>query len=553
MGTDAPSPAPGWWRRAVVYQVYIRSFADADGDGIGDVAGIRSRIPYLRDLGVDAIWVTPWYPSPMRDGGYDVADYRGIDPRLGSLADADALIAEAHAAGLRVLVDLVPNHTSADHRWFREAVASPPGSPARDRYLFRYGRGDDGAEPPNDWGSVFGGPAWTRLTGPDGRPEQWYLHLFDPSQPDLDWSHPDVRAEFESILRFWFDRGVDGFRIDVASGLSKADGLPDLGSVRQAGGGGIPDDHPHFDRPEVHAIYRRWREIARGYDPERVLLGEVHVSSPERLARYLRPDELHGAFNFHFMRGAFEAPVLHAAIDETMRSHAPVGAAPAWVFSNHDEPRHASRFGRPMTAITTRDVDEPLPVDLALGTRRARAATLLLLALPGAVYLYQGEELGLPEVMDIPAALREDPIFFRTGGAILGRDGCRVPLPWSGSEPPFGFGPAGSVPWLPQPADWAALTAEAQAADPGSMLALYRTALRLRREHAGFGGEYFRWVPSPERTLHFERDGFLRCALNLSESPMPLPARRRPLLASVAFAGDELPPDAAAWYVAEAG
>ncbi|MFM2105016.1 MAG: hypothetical protein RL338_48 [Chloroflexota bacterium] len=553
MGTHAPSPAPGWWRRAVVYQVYIRSFADADGDGIGDVAGIRSRIPYLRDLGVDAIWVTPWYPSPMRDGGYDVADYRGIDPRLGSLADADALIAEAHAAGLRVLIDLVPNHTSADHPWFREAVASPPGSPARDRYLFRDGRGEDGAAAPNDWGSVFGGPAWTRLTGPDGRPEQWYLHLFDPSQPDLDWSHPDVRAEFESILRFWFDRGVDGFRIDVASGLAKADGLPDLAAAARAGGGGIPDEQPHFDRPEVHDIYRRWREIARSYDPERVLLGEVHVSSPERLARYLRPDELHGAFNFHFMRGAFEASVLHDAIDETMLSHASVGAAPAWVFSNHDEPRHASRFGRPMTAITTRDVDESLPVDLPLGTRRARAATLLLLALPGAVYLYQGEELGLPEVMDLPAGLREDPIFFRTGGTILGRDGCRIPLPWSGTAPPFGFGPAGTVPWLPQPEDWAALTAEAQAADPGSMLSLYRAALRLRREHAGFDGEYFRWVPSPERTLHFEREAFLRCALNLSEDPMPLPTRRRPLLSSVDFEGDELPPGAAAWYVAAAG
>ena len=536
-----------WWTRGVVYEVYIRSFADADGDGSGDIEGIRQRLPYLRALGVDAIWITPWYPSPLADGGYDVADHRAIHPDFGTLEDADRLVHDAHEAGLRVLLDLVPNHTSAEHPWFRRALAEPAGSAARGRYIFRDGGGPAGDEAPNNWQSAFGGPAWTRVSEPDGRPGQWYLHLFAPEQPDLDWDSPEVRDEFEAILRFWFDRGIDGFRIDVAHGLVKEAGLPDV-APGVATAWPVPPDHPHWDRPGIHEIHRGWRRVADAYDPPRILVGEVTVTDQPRLTAYLRPDELNGAFNFLFMESEWDAAALRGAIDRSLASHARVRTLPTWVLSNHDATRHVTRLGRPFTGIRTRAEDDVLPSDVALGRRRARAAALLMLALPGAAYLYQGEELGLPEVEDLPVETLRDPVWTRSGGAIRGRDGCRVPLPWSGTSPPFGFGSAGTSPWLPQPAAWAELTVEAQLDDPGSMLELYRAALRLRRAHPGLRGTTLRWLASPPGTLHFERGNGLHVAVNLAAGPMPLPAGRRTLLASGAPGDGPLGVDEAAWF-----
>ncbi|MGW8846638.1 glycoside hydrolase family 13 protein [Streptomyces xiamenensis] len=544
------TPATPWWRTAVSYQVYIRSFADGNGDGIGDIAGLRARLPYLKELGVDAIWVTPWYPSPMKDGGYDVADYRAIDPSFGTLAEAEEMIAEAHAHGIRVLLDIVPNHTSDQHTWFAEALASPPGSPERDRYLFRDGRGPDGSLPPNDWRSRFGGRAWTRTTDPDGTPGQWYLHLFAPEQPDLNWASREVRAEFESILRFWFDRGVDGFRVDVAHGLAKDPALPDLG---------IPEEllfeherhregHPHWDHDDVHEIYQSWRKIADSYAGDRVFVAEAHVRE-DRLANYLRSDELHTAFNFPFLTAPWEPEALRSVIDRNLASHGEVGAPATWVLANHDVTRQVTRFGRKKTLLGEHgyDIESAGPCDLDLGTRRARAAALLMLALPGNAYLYQGEELGLWEVEDIPEALLRDPTWERTGGTVRGRDGCRVPMPWSGAEAPFGFGPRGSKPWLPQPREWHGRTAQTQSGTPGSMLELYRSALRLRRGQRGFAAESLRWLEAPPGVLSFERAAVLRCAVNLSSEPYPLAKDWGVLLSSDRIENGKLPPDSTVW------
>jgi alpha-glucosidase len=540
-----------WWRTAVVYQLYIRSFADGDGDGIGDIAGIRERLGHIAGLGVDAIWITPWYPSPMADAGYDVADYRDVDPTFGTLDDARALIGEAHDAGLRVILDLVPNHTSSRHPWFLEALAAGPGTGARERYLFRDGR-DGGGRPPNDWRSVFGGPAWTRVTDGDGRPGQWYLHLFAPEQPDLNWADPSVRTAFEDTLRFWFDLGVDGFRIDVAHGLVKAPGLPDLGyDERDGGRSGLllaedVDDHPHWDLDAVLDVYRSWRAIADGYGG-RTFVAEAVVGAPHRVARYVRRDTLHTAFNFAFMKSPWDAGALRSVIDETFDALGAVGAPATWVLSSHDETRVVTRYGRADTAARDLSVERAEPTDLALGTRRARAAALLVLALPGGAYVYQGEELGLGQVEDLPDEVLQDPMVARSGGAVRGRDGCRVPLPWSGQAPPFGFGPVGCVPWLPQPAAWRQRTVEAQDADPGSMLALYRRALALRGSDPRLAGEAFRWLPAPAEVLLFERGGGLWCAVNLGDRPWSPPASSRVLVESAPLDASGLQADAAAW------
>ncbi|GAB2577850.1 alpha-glucosidase [Paractinoplanes abujensis] len=506
-----------WWRHAVFYQVYVWSFADSDGDGIGDLPGVRSRLPYLRDLGVDAVWLNPFYPSPQADNGYDVADYRDVDPRFGTLADADALIRDAHDLGLRIIIDLVPNHTSSEHPWFRAALADGPGSAARRRYLFRDGRGPGGAQPPNNWTSNFGGRAWTRV--PDG---QWYLHLFAPAQPDLDWTSAEVRDEFHSILRFWLDRGVDGFRIDVAHGLAKDPQMPDLGADPTRTGA----CHPHWDVDEVHDVYRGWRQVLDTYPGDRMFVGEVVVQSVERLALYLRPDELHTAFNFALLMAPWQAAALRRAIGDSIAALAAVGAPPTWVLSNHDETRHVTRYGGG-----------------TLGVRRARAAALLMLALPGGAYLYQGEELGLPEV-ELPDRVRRDPVFYRTGGAQRGRDGCRVPLPWSGNVPSFGFGP-GREAWLPQPATWRALTAERQAADPSSMLQLYRAALTLRRPIDPAAP--LTWLPTGPDVLAFRRGPGFVCVANLGDAPAPLPAGASVMLASGPIDAGTLPADTTAW------
>jgi alpha-glucosidase len=502
-GTPSAGPErrPGWWRDAVIYQVYPRSFADGNGDGMGDLAGIRSRLPHLADLGVDAVWLSPFYASPQADAGYDVSDYRRIDPVFGDLDDAEALIGDAHRLGLRVIVDLVPNHSSDQHEWFRRALAEGPGSPLRARYHFRPGKGDRGEEPPNDWESIFGGPAWTRSKNPDGTPGEWYLHLFAPEQPDFNWDSPAVQDEFRSVLRFWLDLGVDGFRIDVAHGMVKAPGLPDMGHGEQLkllGSQALP----FFDQDGVHEIYRSWRAILQEYGGDRIGVAEAWTPSPDRTALYLRADELHQAFNFHYLKADWDAAALREVIDTSLDSLRPVGAATTWVLSNHDVVRHVTRFGG--------------------GPRRARAATLVMLALPGSAYLYQGEELGLPEVEDLPDEVRQDPSFFRSNGQKGLRDGCRVPIPWTEDGPSYGFGDGGS--WLPQPAEWGALSVAAQTGDPDSTLELYRTALRLRRDHPDLGaGDAVEWLPAPEGVLAFRRGAFV-CTANTGTEAVELPA-----------------------------
>jgi len=520
-----------WWRSAVIYQIYVRSFADADGDGMGDLPGIRSRLPYLRQLGIDAVWLTPFYPSPQADAGYDVADYRDVDPRFGTLADFDGLVADAHALGIRVIVDVVPNHTSSAHAWFQAALATEPGSRERARYLFRDGPATDGDEPPNDWRSSFGGPAWTRVVASDGRPGQWYLHLFDTGQPDLDWMNGEVRAEFESILRFWFDRGVDGFRIDVAHGLAKDPDMPDLaGRFRP---GPAPTGHPHWDQDEVHDVYRTWREISDSYPGERIFVGEVWLHTPEQVARYVRPGELHTAFNFHFLLAPWDATAMRAAIDRSMGALVEVGAPPTWVLSNHDVTRHVTRYGGGEQ-----------------GRRRARAAALLMFALPGGAYVYQGEELGLEEVEDLPDEVRQDPTFYRTGGTRKGRDGCRVPIPWGGTEPPFDFGP-GPTAWLPQPDGWAARTVAAEDGEPGSMLELYRRTLALRRRLPALGDGTMAWIDVAPRVLAFRREPGFVCLVNFLDEPVQLPRDLRDM--EVLLSSEPLdrpgvlPPDSATW------
>ena len=534
--------AGAWWRSAAIYQVYVRSFADGDGDGIGDIAGIRARLGYVRDLGVDAIWLNPWYVSPQADAGYDVADYRDIDPVFGTLGEAEALIAEAHELGIRVIVDIVPNHCSDQHPWFRAALASGPGSAERRRFVFRPGRGVDGEEPPNNWPSNFAGSSWTRVTEADGAPGEWYLHQFAPEQPDFNWANPEVHAEFEALLRFWLDRGVDGFRIDVAHGLVKAAGLADAG----------PDDRrgrmPFEDQDGVHDIWREWRRITDSYPGERVLVGEVWVPDPERFSRYLRRDELHSAFNFDFLRAPWGATPMRAVINETLATHALVGAPATWVLSNHDVPRHVTRYGRVDTSFEFGHSQLGAATDRELGTRRARAAALLTLALPGGVYVYQGDELGLSEVEDIPDELRQDPMWERSGHLDGVRDGCRVPMPWSGDEPPFGFSPDGSAPpWLPQPADWKGFTVAAQVGRDESMLSLYRDALRLRRTTPGLGDGPMAWVPSDPDVLAFTRGDEFACVVNMSNGPVALPPHEEVMLTSGPLDAGLLPTDTAVW------
>ncbi|GAA1865266.1 glycoside hydrolase family 13 protein [Asanoa iriomotensis] len=529
-----------WWRDAVIYQIYPRSFADSDGDGIGDLPGIVGRLGHLSELGVDAVWLSPFYPSPQADAGYDVADYRDVDPIFGRLSDADKLISSAHERGLRVIVDLVPNHTSSQHRWFQAALAAAPGSRERDRYVFRDGKAGG---PPNSWHSVFGGDAWTQL--PDG---QWYLHLFDAGQPDLNWDNPEVRAEFEDILRFWLDRGVDGFRVDVAHGLVKQADLADwhlpMLPLTSEGTEGGPRP-PMWDQDGVHEIYRRWRKILDGYPGERILVAEAWVQPAERLAAYVRPDEMHQAFNFEYLEASWTAAAQRSVISRSLAASAAVGAPTTWVLSNHDVIRHASRLALPVGSPRPNGIGarDPQP-DAVLGLRRARAATLLMLSLPGSAYVYQGEELGLPEHTTLPDESRQDPTWFRTGGASVGRDGCRVPIPWEADSPSYGFGPSDAS-WLPQPAVFGELALDRQLGVPGSTYSLYVSALRLRREH-GLGRGSVTWVPAPDDVVAF-RNGDVLVLTNFGSGSTALPAGAEVLLSSEPVSGLEVPGDVTVW------
>ena len=528
IGDNGGDPAP-WWAGAVVYQVYPRSFADGNGDGIGDLPGLCERLPYLAEIGVDAIWLTPFYPSPLHDGGYDVSDYTDVDPRLGALGDFDKLVELAKNHGIRVIVDLVPNHCSWDHPLFKQALAAPPGSPERALFIFREGRGPGGAEPPNNWPSRFGGRAWTRV--PDG---QWYLHLFDSSQPDWNWRDPRVPAMFEQILRFWLDRGIGGFRVDVAHGLFKD---PDLADVPDATLTNRPSGYYH--RPEVHAVYRRWREILDSYPRDgfpgrRTAIGEVWADSADTLKPYLAPDGLPQVFNFELVQSSWTAGAIRSAIEAT-NAFADGSRAP-WVIGNHDVIRPVTRWG----------------------PDAARAAALLLLALPGSGYVYQGEELGLPEVDDIPDAARQDPAFRRTKGEEVGRDGCRVPLPWSAGGSSFGFSGTdrdftSAPPWLPQPPWWGEYSVATESGDPDSFLSLYRAALRIRREHPALGmgadgSTSMRWLAAPDDALFIARDPGFVLAVNFGASPVPLPPHSQVLVSSGELApGGALPANTAAW------
>jgi alpha-glucosidase len=523
--------------------VYPRSFADSNGDGLGDLPGITSRLDHLVELGVDALWLSPFYRSPQADAGYDVADYRDVDPIFGRLADAEAMVAAAHARGLRVIVDLVPNHTSDQHPWFQEALAAAPASPERARYVFRDGRGPDGSQPPNSWQSVFGGPAWTRV--PDG---QWYLHLFDVGQPDLNWDNPRVRAEFEDILRCWLERGVDGFRVDVAHGLVKAPGLPDWTQPHTPMADNSADEHraPMWDQDGVHDIFHTWRKILDSYPGERILVAEAWVSPPERLARYVRPDEMHQAFNFEYLRAPWRAGDQRAVITQSLTAADSVGAPTTWVLSNHDVVRHATRLGYPPEVELPHGVGrtDPQP-DLRLGLRRARAATLLMLALPGSAYLYQGEELGLPEDVWLPDEARQDPTWHRSGHQARGRDGCRVPLPWVADAPSYGFGP-GPATWLPQPEIWARYALDRQRGVAGSTYEMYREALRLRRAMA-FGRGSLTWVDLGSDVVAF-RNGPVLVVANLGTAPVALPDGVEVRLASEALTdAGAVPADTTVW------
>ena len=547
--TVVPAVRADWWRQAVVYEIYPRSFADSNADGIGDLRGIASRVDYLAGLGVDAIWLTPFYPSDLADGGYDVIDHRDVDPRIGTLADFDALVEALHARDIRVLIDIVPNHSSDRHPWFRQAVNEGRGSPARERYHFY--DGPDGGLPPTDWRSLFGGSAWTQL--PDG---QWYLHTFAAEQPDLNWASPEVRAYFLDTLRFWADRGVDGFRVDAAHMLAKDMSHP-LPTQAELEAHPRDGSHPTWDRDELHDIYAEWRGVFDSYDPPRTAVAEAAVQS-SRVPLYASPKTLGQSFFFDLQLADYDAASFRRIIDECLDVAAVSGSSVTWVLNNHDTIRHASRYGTPFpgahpdgTPIRKHGGDwlmaggDPVLLDAARGLRRARAASMLLLALPGSAYLYQGEELGLQEVAEIPDAARQDPAFFRNREVEVGRDGCRVPLPWTRTGPSYGFGAAAAH--LPQPLWFGHHCVEAETDDPESTLSLYRKALALRR--ALRGAESLEWAETGrDDVLHFHRPGGWQVVANFGVEPYPLP-QGRVVLASGPLA-DALPGETTIWLQA---
>ena len=550
----APRKERPWWRDAVTYQIYIRSFADANGDGIGDVEGIRSRLPYLKELGVDAIWITPWYPSPQNDHGYDVSDYMDIEPQYGTLADAEKLIKETHEHGIKFIVDIVPNHTSDQHKWFQAALKAAPGSPERDRYMFREGKGPNGDLPPNNWEAVFGGCAWERVIEANGKPGQWYLHLFAIEQPDLNWENPEVRSHLEDVLKFWLDRGVDGFRIDVAHGMIKYPGLPDIPEVNTTSEMLAPHERPFWDQEGVHEIYRSWRKILDSYPGDRMAVAEAWVSPASRIARYVRADELQNSFNFEMLTTLWKADEIKAKIDNSMAALVEVGAPPSWVFNNHDVVRSVDRLDLGLTnngeSTFTRQGD-PAKFNIARGTLRAKSATLMTLALPGGTYLYQGEELGLPEVRDLPEDRLSDPRWKMSGYKDRGRDGCRVPLPWK-TEPTGGYGFSTNnlleldQAWLPMSPWMGNFSAESQDGIAGSTLTMYRQALALRKLEEGLGDGPMTWIEAGKDVVAFSRPGNFACYINFGAA-LEIPVGAKVLISSGPLAGNTLPTDTAAW------
>jgi alpha-glucosidase len=510
---------------------------------MGDLPGITSRLPKLKELGVDAIWLSPFFTSPQKDAGYDVADYRDVDSLFGTLQDFDLMVTKAHELGLRVMIDLVPNHSSDQHEWFQKALAASPGSAERNYYHFKDGRGENGELPPNNWVSMFGGPAWTRV--PDG---QWYVHLFDSSQPDLNWENPVVREEFEDILRFWLDRGVDGFRVDQPHAMGKEPGLPDHPYVDEAGAGFIEgrENPPMWFQDSVHDIFRSWRKILESYPGDRAMCGEAYVLPLSFMALWVRPDEFHQTFNFRFLDAGWDKEKLVSAINESFEAFDNVGAPSTWVLNNHDVIRHASRFGGDYGRATASDgigPSNPQP-DNHLGLQKAKAATLFMLGLPGASYLYQGEELGLPEHTTIAAGHRQDPTFFRTSGMRVGRDGCRVPLPWEIGNAANGFNNLGNA-WLPQPESYANLSRDLQDNDPSSTLSLYKQALALRKE-LKLGEGSFDWLIVDD-VLSYQ-NGSLTVVHNFSDKPLDLEGKL--LLSSAQLANGQLSPNDTAWVLA---
>ena len=529
-----------------MYQVYPRSFFDGNGDSLGDLVGVQSKLPYLKDLGINAIWLSPFYPSPQHDSGYDVADQRDVDPMYGTLIDAQALIESAHELDIKVMVDLVPNHVSVEHPWFVEAISSPPGSKERARFHFV----DSGDVLPNNWVSMFGGPAWTRIVEQDGSLGQWYLHVFDSSQPDLNWTNAEVAADWITTLKFWLDRGVDGFRVDVAHGLAKdmtyAD-LPDPVGLTEALRFDLDDGSPEaaarrlliensgfFDRDELQEIYRTWREVLDSYPGERMAVSEAWVP-PHRVSRYVSPTSLHQIFGFDFLVVTWNAEVMQDTITRAIAAVEVVGAPPTWALSNHDSPRVVTRLGGGRK-----------------GLARARALALVAHALPGSIYVYQGEELGLPDA-PLADSDRQDPVFFRTNGDQMGRDGARVPLPWNGNQPPYGFTESAHSTWLPQPDDWSELTVRSEQDQPSSTLSLYSNSLKLRAQFSGT--THFIQSEDPN-VMIFRREHGIYVAVNTGTSEYVLPdflQTGEVILDSetVQASGDKtevLPPDCARWF-----
>ena len=543
------TPGSQWWRSGVIYQIYPRSFADSNGDGLGDLKGITSRLESLAALGIDAIWLSPIYSSPQKDAGYDVSNYVDVDPIFGTLADFDKLLEKAHSLGLRVMIDLVPNHSSDQHQWFQKALAAEPGSPERAFYHFKDGLGENGELPPNNWVSMFGGPAWTRVTESDGKPGQWFVHLFDSSQPDLNWANPQVHMEFENILKFWLDRGVDGFRVDQPHAMAKAAGLPDHPYVEEAGAGFIEglENPPMWFQEEVHDIFRSWRKILESYPGDRAMCGEAYVYPLSLMAKWVRPDEFHQTFNFRFLDAGWDPAKLVTAINESFEAFDAVGAPSTWVLNNHDVIRHASRFGGDYGRATASDgvgANQPQP-DPELGLKIAKGATLFMLGLPGASYLYQGEELGLPEHTTLEDGYRQDPTFARTNGKRVGRDGCRIPLPWEPEGNSSGFSESGQS-WLPQPASYKYLSRSLQEQDSGSTLSLYKAALSLRKQ-LGLGEGSFDWLAGHlgPNTLGYENSG-VRVIYNFGAEPIDLSAYQV-LIASEPLSGNQLATNQCAW------